>query len=92
MTDLGNLGRSLRFHCKDCRWRPPEDTTMEAVQLHFQVEHDTDAVTLDLLAVCECGAAMEHAATKPTGGGFKDYVRCAACGSTGFIRRQAPGD
>ena len=89
MPDLGNLGKSLRLHCKECAWRPPEDTTMEAVQLHFQVEHDTDQVTLDLLAVCSCGAAMTHVRTAPTGGGFKDYVECGACGSTGFVRRDA---
>jgi hypothetical protein len=89
VADLGNLNSTLRLHCKECSWRPPEDTTMEAVQLHFQVEHDTDQVTLDLLAVCSCGAAMEHTVTKPTGGGFKDYVRCTACGNAGFVKRDA---
>jgi ribosomal protein S26 len=89
VADLGNLNSVLWLHCKDCGWRPPEDTTMEAVQLHFQVDHDADQVTLDLLPVCTCGAAMEHTATKPTGGGFKDYVRCASCGNAGFVRRDA---
>jgi DNA-directed RNA polymerase subunit RPC12/RpoP len=89
VADLGNLNGTLRLHCKDCGWRPPEDAVMEAVQLHFQVEHDTDQVTLDLLAVCACGAAMGHTVTKPTGGGFKDYVLCPACGSAGFVKRDA---
>lgn len=88
-ADLGNLNKSLQLHCKDCGWRPPEDATMEAVQLHCQVEHDTDEVTLDLLAVCSCGAAMGHVRTAPTGGGFKDYVKCGACGNTGFLKRDA---
>jgi hypothetical protein len=88
VADLGNLNHTLRFQCKQpCAWRPPEDMTMEAAQLHFQVEHDTDEVRFDLVPVCSCGAAMEHAVSRPTGGGFKDYVECKACGSTGFIRR-----
>ena len=42
-------------------WHPPENTCiMEAVQLHFQVEHDTDQVTLGLAVICACGAAMIH--------------------------------
>lgn len=89
MADLGNLNDSLRLHCKECGYRPPEDATMEAVQLHFQVDHDTDQVALDLLAVCPCGAAMEHTRTAPTGGGLKDYVKCGASGNTGFVKRGA---
>ena len=43
----------------------------------------------DLLPVCRCGATMAHVVTKPTGGGFKDHMECKACGSTGFVRRDA---
>lgn len=88
MADLGNLNQSMRLQCKPpCSWRPPDDALMEAVQLHFQVEHDTDEVTLDLAVICSCGAAMEHTRTAPTGGGFKDHVKCGACGNTGFVKR-----
>ena len=89
MADLGNLNKTMRLQCKECQWRPPEDATMEAVQLHFQVEHDTDQVTLDLAVICACGTAMTHTVSKPTGGGIKDYVECKACGHTGFVRRDA---
>ena len=88
-SDLGNLNRSMRLQCKACGWRPPEDAIMEAVKLHLQVEHDTDAVTLDLAVVCSCGSAMAHVRTAPTGGGFKDHMTCGACGSTGFVKRDA---
>lgn len=91
MADLGNLNRSMRLQCKPCGWRPPDDATMEAVQLHFQVEHDTDAVTLDLVAVCACGAAMTHVRSAPTGGGVKDHMACGACGNTGFVKRDGDG-
>jgi hypothetical protein len=90
-TDLGNLNRSLRLQCKSCEWRPPEDMTMGAAQLHFQVDHDTDQVAFDLVPVCACGASMAHVRSAPTGGGVKDYVECRACGNTGFIKRDADG-
>lgn len=91
MGELGNLNSSMRLQCKICNWRPPDDAIMEAVQLHFQVEHDTDAVTLDLVAVCSCGAAMTFVRTAPTGGGFKDHMECGACGNKGFVKRDAGG-
>ena len=90
MADLGKLNDSLRLACKQpCGWRPPEGMTMRDAQLHFQVEHDTDEVTFDLVTVCSCGAAMDHTESKPTGGGFKDYVKCPACGNTGHLKRDA---
>lgn len=88
MTDLGNLNDSLRLQCKHCGHRPPEDSAIEAFALHCQIEHDTDKVELDLVAVCTCGAAMTHTQTRPAGGGFKDYVTCPACGNTGHIKRE----
>lgn len=89
MADLGNRNDSLRFQCKPCGWRPPDDMTLEAAQLHFQVDHDTDEVTFDLVAVCTCGEAMTITHSSPTGGGFKDYASCGVCGNTGFVRREA---
>jgi len=61
---------------------------MEVVQLHYQVDHDTDAVTLDLVAVCSCGEAMTVTDSRPTGGGMKDYLLCGVCGNTGHVRRE----
>lgn len=88
--DLGSRNRRMRLQCQPCGWRPPEDATMEAVQLHFQVEHDTDKVTLDLVALCSCGAAMTVTNTRPAGPGqVKDYLSCAACGNTGHLTRGA---
>ena len=89
MADLGNRNTSMRLQCQPCGWVPPEDMTMEGAQLHFQVEHDTDEVKFELVAVCTCGAAMKHTETRPMGGGFKDYMTCEACGNTGHITRKA---
>jgi hypothetical protein len=85
--DLGNRTSSMCFQCHACDWRPPGDMKMEAFQLHCQVEHDTDEVQVDLVAVCTCGAAMTSTGSRPTGGGFKDYFRCGACGNTAYVRR-----
>lgn len=87
MADLGNLNDSLRLKCKHCEYLPPDAAKMEAVQLHCQVEHDTDKVELDLLPLCTCGAAMEHTFSKPMRGGTWDHFRCAACGNTGHCSR-----
>jgi hypothetical protein len=89
MTDLGNRNASMRLQCKHCGWVPPEGMTIGDAQLHFQVDHDTDEVKFDLVAVCTCGEAMTHTTSKPTGGGFKDYLVCGVCGNTGFVKRDA---
>lgn len=89
MTDLGNRNAHMRLQCKHCSTTWPDDTVMEAVLLHHQVDHDTGQVHLDLVAVCTCGAAMTHTESRPTGGGVKDYMRCGACGNTGYVKREA---
>jgi hypothetical protein len=89
MSDLGNRNDSMRLQCQPCGWRPPEDMKVEAVLLHMQVEHDTDEIRLDLVAVCSCGEAMTITESRPTGGGFKDYAVCGVCGNTGYVRRDA---
>lgn len=89
MADLGSRAASMRLQCKPCGWIPPEGMVMEGVQMHFQVDHDTDEVTLDLVPACTCGEAMTHTGSRPTGGGFKDYFACGVCGNTGYVRRDA---
>lgn len=85
---LGNLASRLRLQCHHCAWLPPEDMEMALVEAHYGLEHPgAGQVALDLKPVCPCGDPMEHVRTAPTGGGFKDWFRCAACGSTGFLKR-----
>ena len=88
-VNLGNLGKRMRLECSACGWIPPEDTTMEAVQLHCQVEHDTDQVRLNLAAGCRCGATMRVAGSATHGGRTMDSFRCEACGNTGYTDRKA---
>lgn len=89
MSDIGSRNASMRLQCQLCGWVPPGGMQMEGVQLHFQVEHDTDEVALDLVAVCTCGEAMTHTESRPTGGGIKDHMACGVCGNTGYVRRDA---
>ncbi len=85
MTELGNRNASLRLQCKLCGWVPPEGMTMQDAQLHFQVDHDTDEVTFDLVPACTCGEAMTITESRPTGGGTKHYLTCGVCGNTGHL-------
>jgi len=78
----------MRLQCKRCQWVAPEDARLEAVHLHVQVEHDTDEVALDLVAVCSCSPAMTVTSSRTTIGGLRDYLKCGACGNTGHIIRR----
>ena len=88
MTGLGNRNASMRLQCNPCGWVPPTGMTMQDAQLHWQVDHDTDKVKFDLVAVCTCGEAMTVTDSRPTGGGIKDYLSCGVCGNTGHLRRE----
>lgn len=87
--NLGNLAKRMRLQCKPCGWVPPESATMEAVQLHFQVDHDMDQVKLDLVPACRCGEAMTHAESVTHSGEATDFFRCGVCGNTGHVTRKA---
>lgn len=87
--DLGNITQNLRLWCHECKWLPPDDLQMALVEAHYGMEHPgAEKITLDMLPVCVCGKPMESTRTRPTGGGFKDYFSCPACGSTGFVIRK----
>lgn len=89
MASLGNLAKRLRLQCHSCGWVPPEDITMEAVQLHFQVDHDTDECKLDLVPACRCGEAMMLTESVTHSGETMDSFHCGVCGNTGYVTRKA---
>ena len=90
-ANLGNVGKRMRLQCSGCEWLPPEDATMEAVQLHFQVEHDADEVKLNLVVICRCGAVMTYTESAEHGGETIDFFRCGPCGNTGYAVRKPDG-
>lgn len=88
--NLGNLNRRLRLWCRHCGDTWPEDTVLEAIQLHHQVEHDVSDIKLDLLPQCRCGAAMAVTrASAQAGREITDFFGCPACGAGGYTTRKA---
>lgn len=73
----------MALECKHCDERLREDAVLEAYQLHMQVEHDTDAVELNLVAVCRCGATMKFDREV----GTLHYYDCPACKGRGSVRK-----
>jgi hypothetical protein len=88
MSDGQLIEPRLVLECATCHHRPAPDSVLEALSLHFLVEHDTEDVNLNLIAVCTCGAAMDFIEAKPTGGGFFDWYRCTFDGNQGRIKRE----
>lgn len=79
---------ALELECHICRWRPPPNAVMEAVLLHFQVEHDTDDVKLDLAVICNCEATMAFTFSEPgKGTEVQDHFRCPKCLNTTVVKR-----
>ncbi|HEV2451643.1 MAG TPA: hypothetical protein VGS62_06935 [Streptosporangiaceae bacterium] len=86
--NLGNINKRLRLQCHVCGWVPPEDAAVGAVQLHFQVDHDTSDCKLDLVPACRCGEAMTHTGSSAHGKDVTDYFKCGVCGNTGYVTRK----
>lgn len=42
----------MRLCCQHCRWRPPLDITQGVMAAHFETEHDTEDIRLELIAIC----------------------------------------
>lgn len=91
MPDL--ITPRMALACHECGHRPDPESVMESFQLHYQVEHDSDELHMDLIAVCDCGATMRHVENRPTGGGWWVYYHCEACGTDGRIKQnEEPGE
>ena len=77
----------LRLRCQHCGYDMPDDATVEAYQLHMQVDHDTDEVRLDLAVVCTCGASMKLIRSRETADGIADRFECQHDGNRTTVRR-----
>jgi len=80
--------------CRPCRWRPPADTVMEAVKLHFEVEHDTAEVAMEMVAWCDrCDCEMPLEMTGTTRSGTTVHLhRCPHCHRRYEVRQAPEGD
>lgn len=80
---------SMALQCKHCHDQWPDDTVVEALLLHFQIEHDTDKVEMNLVAVCRCSLVMEFTDSTPIAnkpGMIADHFKCS-CGREGYLKR-----
>lgn len=85
MTDTLDVPDGMALLCQTCQWRPDENLTVGLMQAHFETEHDTSDIRLDLVALCpRCDTAMafehHHAG--------RDHFVCATCRRARTIRRE----
>lgn len=74
----------LVLACRHCGWRPPVDLTQGVLAAHFETEHDTAAVHLDLLVVCPRDAASMTFVRREPG---RDIFECPQCRCTRRVLR-----
>lgn len=84
-----NVPDGMALICRTCRWRPDQELTVGLVAAHFETEHDTDAVRLELVVLCpRCDTAMAFNRSEPIrSGGERDFFHCPACLRTRTVRR-----
>lgn len=82
------------LRCKHCTERADPDAVLEAYLLHFTVEHDTDQVEFDLIAVCTCGAEMTLERTSQIGRTRDELhtFRCPHDQQTWLVRQNRRGE
>jgi hypothetical protein len=62
--------------CIHCRYRFPTDLTVGVMAAHFEAEHDTTDVQVELVVVCDrCDREMIHFATV----GEQIHYQCEPC-------------
>lgn len=70
--------------CRTCRWRPATDLPMGLLAAHFETEHDTSKVNLELVVLClRCDKPMAFLRSE----GRKDIFACDPCCRVRTIRR-----
>lgn len=85
MTDTLDVPDGMALLCQTCRWRPDENLMVGVVKAHFETEHGTSDVRLDLVALCpRCDTAMtfEHHRAG------RDHFVCDGCRRTRTIRHE----
>ncbi len=75
MTDL-DVPDGMALACRTCAWRPGDNLTIGVLAAHFEAEHDTSKVELDLIVLCpRCDKPMNLFATV----GNEDHFTCDLC-------------
>lgn len=85
MTDL-DVPDGMALTCKPCGWRPGIDLPMGLIAAHFETEHGTDKVNLELVVLCSrCDQPMAFSHTLRR----LDHFQCEPCRRVRTIRRNA---
>lgn len=79
----------MALTCQLCGYRPADNLTMGVLAAHFETEHDTADVRLDLVVICDrCDVVMPLQRTQ----GRKSYHDCPRCHRTRVITQSAMSD
>lgn len=76
--------------CQLCGWRPDEALTQGVVSAHFETEHDSTDVRLELVVLCPCcDKPMRYErSAEMRSGAARDFFSCPTCHRTRTILRQ----
>lgn len=84
MSDPLNVPDGMALACQTCGWRPPVDLVMGVVAAHFETEHDTTDVRLDLIVLCpHCDLSMPFVYSR----NGVDHFSCDECLRSRRVRR-----
>lgn len=73
------------LECVHCRYRAPLDAPVSFLAAHFDVEHDTTDVKVELTVICpRCDRRMAYERTE----GSRDYFACTPCHRSRVVTRK----
>jgi hypothetical protein len=72
------------LECQHCHYRFPMDVTVGVLAAHFEAEHQTTDVKLDLAVVCRCDRSMTFVRAERN----RDLFTCGSCHRTRVIKRK----
>lgn len=76
MTDQFDTPDGMALICQTCRWRPREELTVGILAAHFDTEHGTEDIRMELVVLCPlCDQPM----TFDRSWGNRDYFSCEGC-------------
>lgn len=84
MADGMETPDGMALECQVCRWRPHGDIRVGLLSAHFETEHGTEDVRMELVVLCPlCDKAMKFDRSF----GNRDHFACEPCHRVRVIRR-----
>ena len=88
MSPIFDVPKGMALACLPCKWIIPEDITIGVLAAHFEAEHQTTEVTVELVVVCRCGTIMNFEGSLAG----RDTFGCPQCQRSRTIRRDQAQD